>query len=397
MYLQSQRIYTPEGLRPGTLHIEEGKITQILPHGSVASLSEDYGEKIILPGFMDIHVHGFGTGSFHFEGTPDSLRRMALSLAKTGVTSFLATTAADELDYIRQLIDVAKEGKAKNFPGADVAGIHLEGPFLSKEYKGMQKEECCIAPDMALLKEFIQRAGKNFIRLMTLAPELEGSREMIRFCKQEGIQISVGHSSAFFKDIADLKDEGLGGFTHTFSGMRGFHHRELGVVGAAMYFPDMYTEFAKQTGLTVAKEAFEIMYRLKTADRIILATDCTGLAHVQHPHHHYIRKCTFEPNGEKVRLNFDDGHVENIDRFDFQQVKDVELDPLGSIKNVIKNVHPPLEDIVKMTAENPAKYVGLFDQKGSLEKGKDADMVVVDDDFNLLAVYCRGMSVDLKD
>lgn len=395
MFLYSERIYTPKGYKKGYLEIENGKIKGI--HEDIDNEYVDYGDEVIVPGFIDIHIHGWATGSFWYEGTESSLENMSKELVKVGVTSYLPTTGTDGVDTINNHL---KEGKKalKNYrpeKGADILGFHLEGPFINKEYKGMQKEEYCLDPSIEILEGFFESGGKENIKLITLAPELEGALEFIKYVNKEGIQISVGHSAAEFEDIRDLKDYGLGGFIHTYSGMRGFHHRRLGVVGAAMYFDDMYAEFAKQTGMTVKPEAFAIMYKLKGPERIILTSDSTGLAHVKQPFHHYIRKCTFTPDGDYLKLVYDDGTEDRIYKYDYEKVKDLELSYIDSVKNVVTNVDASIGDIVKMTAENPAKYINVYDKKGSIEKGKDADLLVIDGLWNIKDVYVKGVKQEI--
>lgn len=392
MYLYSEKIYTPEGFKKGYLSIEQGKIQGILQEIDSEEVV-DYTNEIIIPGFIDIHLHGWATGSIWLNGDEKSLNNMSRDLVKVGVTSYLATTGTDDLSKINNQLRNVRNFIENWNPsmGAEAIGVHLEGPFINKEYKGMQKEEYCIEPSVEVLEEMMQNAGEDNVKLMTLAPELPNADKVITYLHSKKIQVSVGHSAAEFEDIARLKDLGLGGFTHTFSGMRGFHHRRLGVAGAAMYFDDMYAEFCKQTGLTVKPEAFAIVYRLKGPDKIILSTDCTGIAQVKEPFYHYIRKCTFTPWGDCVKLVYDDGREEIIDKYSYEAVKDLELSFLGSVKNVVKNVNASIGDIVKMAAENPAKYIGIDKYKGTIEPGKDADLIVIDDKWNLIDTYVRGV------
>ncbi|SCY77069.1 N-acetylglucosamine-6-phosphate deacetylase [Alkaliphilus peptidifermentans] len=395
MFLYSEKIYTPQGFVKGYIKIVDGKIHGI--YEDTEGKFIDYKDKVIVPGFIDIHIHGWATGSFWYEGTEKSLENMSKELVKIGVTSYLATTGTDALDYIKSHL---VSGKAaidnwKPEKGSQVLGFHLEGPFINKEFKGMQKEEHCINPSIEILEDFFQSGGKENVKLITIAPELEGSLEFIKYVNKEGIQVSVGHSAAEFEDIRDLKDYGLGGFTHTFSGMRGFHHRRLGVAGAAMYFDDMYAEFAKQTGKTVSHEAFKIMFKLKGPEGILLSSDSTGLAHVKEPFHHYIRKCTFRPDGEYVNLVYDEGISERINKYDYEKVKNLELSYLDSVKNIINNVNASIGDIAKIASENPAKYIGVYDKKGSIEVGKDADLLVIDSDWNLQDVFLQGIKQEL--
>ncbi|MBU5439086.1 amidohydrolase family protein [Tissierella sp. MSJ-40] len=397
MYLYCENIYTPEGFQRGYLEILDGKITGIYQEPMSKDVI-DYSDNVIIPGFIDIHLHGWATGSFWHEGTKESIENMSKELVKVGVTSYLATSGTDSIEQINSYLAEGKKAVDSWSPekGACVLGFHLEGPFINKEYKGMQKEEYCLNPSIEILNGFFKSAGKENVKLITMAPELPGSEEFIKYVNKEGIQISVGHSAAEFEDIERLKDLGLGGFTHTFSGMRGFHHRRLGTAGAAMYFDDMYAEFCKQTGMTVKPEAFKIVYKIKGPEGIILSTDCTGLAHVTESFHHYIRKCTFIPNGDYIKLVYDDGREENINKSDYEKVKDLELSFLGSVRNVVKNVHASISDIVKMASENPAKYIGVYESKGSIETGKDADILVIDDSWNLLDVYVAGVKQNIK-
>lgn len=395
MYLYSERIYTPQGFKTGYIEVEDGKIKNILE--DVDGEFIDYRDYIIVPGFIDVHIHGWATGSFWYEGTKESIENMSKELVKIGVTSFLPTSGTDSVETINNHLLQGRKAIENYSPdkGADILGFHLEGPFINKEFKGMQREEYCLNPSIKILEEFFESGGKENIKLITLAPELDGSLEFIKYVNREGIQISIGHSAAEFEEIKELKDYGLGGFTHTFSGMRGFHHRRLGVAGAAMYFDDMYAEFAKQTGMTVKPEAFAIMYKIKGPEGIFLTSDCTGLAHVKEPFHHYIRECTFVPDGDYLKLEYDNGKVDRIYKYDYDMVKDLELSYLKSVQNVVKNVDASIGDVVKMTAENPAKYIDVYDKKGSIEKGKDADLLVIDGLWNLQDVYVKGVKQEI--
>ena len=408
MIIYSKNIYLEDRKISGFLRLDDGKIVDIIEvledikkddlenyvlNNLKLSNEEinDYRDLSIIPGFIDNHIHGWGTGSFWIEKSEGSIREMQRHLPKEGVTSFLATTGADAIDDIYTEIDEANKVFLKEQVGAEMIGVHLEGPFINKEFKGMQKEENCINPNLDLMKKFYERQeNKEMIKLMTMAPELEGAKEVLEFCNEKGIQISVGHSAATFEEIKEMKGYGLGGFTHTFSGMKGLHHREPGVAGAALYFEDMYCEFAKQTGLTVRHEVFDIALRIKTSDKIILTTDCCGLAMTKSPWHHYVRKITLTPHEEGVMIKHDDGREEILDNSKYENVRELEMSFIDSVKNVIKHSKVDVFDIMKMASINPAKYVNVFDKKGSIEVNKDADLLVVDSDFNLIETIVRG-------
>lgn len=256
----------------------------------------------------------------------------------------------------------------------------------------MQKEECCIDPDLDFMEDLVSIQGKDhLIRLMTLAPELKGAKELITFCKNHQIQCSIGHSDASFETIKELKQYGLSGVTHMFSGMKGMHHRELGVAGSALYYDDLYCEFAKQTGMTVSHEAFDIVYRIKKSDHIILTTDCVGYARVKEPFHHYIRKETFIPNEEGLLIVKEDGTEILIDPNDYEQVKHLEMGYNESVVSLSKNSKVSPFDMIKMTSWNPAVYIGVSNQKGALYPGYDADIIACKPNYELVHTFCLGI------
>jgi len=392
MYLYSKNIYFPNQVkRAGYLEIEAGKIKGF--HKEISGKEfVDYSEYHLIPGFIDQHIHGWGTGSFMNQRDERAVYEMKKYLPYAGVTGFLATSGTDDLDYICEAIGICDRIlKKQKEDGASLLGIHLEGPFINKKRKGMQKEEYCINPSTEIMKRFLSAASeKGVIRLMTMAPELEGALEVLKLCKEEGVQISIGHSEASFETIAEMKEYGLGGVTHMFSGMSGLQHRNLGVAGTALYFNDLYCEFAKQTGMTVLHEAFKIAYGVKGPERIIMTTDNGGFAQTVNERYHYVRKQTFIPDGDELIVRNDDGSEYRLNKTKFEEVKDLELSYIKSIQNLVANVNPSIHDVIKMTAENPAKYINVDHCKGSLETGKDADILVVDRQFNLYATYCMG-------
>ena len=233
---------------------------------------------------------------------------------------------ADPIEEIKTCIRAADQVSEEDPEGAQLLGVHLEGPFINPVYKGMQKEECCLLPDVTVMEDLYNTfKNKKLCRHMTIAPERPGAADVLDFCRKHQIQTAVGHSAATFEEIKKMRAYGLGGFTHTFSGMKGFHHRELGTAGAALYFDDMICEFAKQTGMTVSHEAFELAYRIKGSSRIVLTTDCCGLAQTQSCFDHYVRKIRFVKDGDQVCLEHYDGKKEWIDPRDYQAVKQVEM------------------------------------------------------------------------
>lgn len=392
MIYYSKNIVTPKGIIEGYLHIEDGKIADITPTCDQDFVN--YENDVILPGFMDIHVHGWGRGSYMFEKTPESIRLMAEDQAKEGVTGFLATTVTDSLEETYKYIDAANEIYGKPIHGSKFMGVHLEGPFMNKEHKGMQNEEYCINPDLDLMKSFVDRQIEpRMIKLMTIAPELDGAKPVIQYCKEQGIQLSIGHSGANFDVISELKEYGLGGVTHMFSGMKGLHHRELGVVGSALYYQDLMCEFAKQTGMTVRHEAFDIVYRIKGPNGIFMTTDCAGLANRQEPSYHYVRKITFSRVGDEFVMRHDDGREERINVTNYESLRKLEMGYIDSIQNMLKHTPMTYTDLAKITSLNPARYIGMDDHKGKIQVGYDADLTIVTPHMTLCETVVEGERV----
>lgn len=393
---RSTRIVTPEGLRSGVLVVENGKIAALTDnyHGEAT----DYGDDYLMPGFVDIHVHGWGRGSFAWKGTRESVQAMSRDLIQAGVTAYLATSATMPQDFLERSLQAAAEyiETAPPGDGAEAVGIHMEGPYINKKYLGMQREDSLQPPSIAGFQHF-NRLANGHIRLMTLAPELDGALELIRYLYSQGITASAGHTDATFDQMTAAIDAGLTHVTHAFSAMRGLHHREPGVVGAVMYYRDLYAEVAKQTGITLRPEVFDILYRIKGDRRLVMMSDCLG--YVDFPEgyqfHHYLRQETFRIAAGKLQISGKDGATRSIAPDDWDGVRQLEMSFLDSIKAVVDRLENGLVSAAHIACLNPAQLAGVADRKGSLEAGKDADFLVLDEELNLNAVWCRGVKQPL--
>ncbi|MDA5547172.1 N-acetylglucosamine-6-phosphate deacetylase [Yersinia massiliensis] len=390
--IKSNRIVFPDGVKAGYLLVQEGKISGFEPHFSGEHI--DFSDKIIMPGFVDIHVHGWGRGSFAYKGNKAALKWMSHDLVKVGVTSYLPTSGTMPNAFLEASLVEAADYIATATPaeGAEAIGIHMEGPYISEKHLGMQRADSLQPPSIGGFDRFNQLAGQN-IRLMTLAPEREGALELIRHLCAKGITASAGHTDATFADVTAAVEAGLSHFTHAYSGMRGFHHRELGVVGALMYHQDTYAEVAKQSGITIKPEAFDLLYRLKRDRRMVLMSDCMG--YVDFPEgyefYHYLRKETFRIKQGQLEIAADSGETQHVCPCDYSSVKQLEMNFLDSVRNIFERLDNGWVSVARIACENPAILAGAQDRKGSLCLGRDADILVLDDDFNLIDVYCRGL------
>ncbi|GDX06948.1 N-acetylglucosamine-6-phosphate deacetylase [Buttiauxella sp. A111] len=396
--LKSTHIVTPDGIRAGYLLIENGTILGI--EDSWSGPATDYGSSYLMPGFVDIHVHGWGRGSFAYKGDHASLVNMSRDLVSSGVTSYLATSGTMPDDFLKSSLAAAAEylEAAKPSDGAEVIGVHMEGPWINPKHLGMQRADCLQSPSIEGFEQFNAQA-RGHIRLVTLAPELEGSLPFIRYLHGKGITVSAGHTDATFDQITAAIDAGLKHFTHAFSAMRGFHHRELGVVGALMYYPDVYAEVAKQSGITIKPQAFDILYRLKGDRRLVLMSDCMGYADFPEGYefHHYLRQETFRIRHGKLEITAKNGECQQVSPDDWPVVSGLEMNFLDSVKNIVGRLEKGLESVAQIACHNPAVLAGVASKKGSLAAGKDADILCLDQALNLTHVWCRGVHQPLPD
>lgn len=382
MLITGIRVYAEKGMiNEGYVAIRNGKIHEV---GQMADCTDTDGyDRLfpfsnsyeLLPGMIDLHIHGAG-GADTMDATPEAIQTIAARLPQEGTTSFLATTMTQEIEHIeRALVNVADYRKRVNGPGeAEVLGVHLEGPFLSPKRAGAQPADKMLNPDIALFERW-QRSAAGSIRLVTVAPELPGGMEFVAHLAQCGVVASIGHSDATYAEVTEGVRRGLKHVTHLFNGMRGLHHREPGVAGAALLHPELLAELIVD-GIHVHPEMIKLVYQQKGRNRLTLITDAMRA------------KClgegTYELGGQEVtvqdgRALLSDGTLAGS----IVKMKD-------AAANAMRFTGCTLEDIVYMTAVNPAKQLGLFASKGSIARGKDADLVVLDKNHEVVLTLCRG-------
>lgn len=331
---------------------------------------------IVLPGFIDRHIHG-AYGVDAMDASVDAIKTMSYELVKEGTTSFLPTTMTCDAQDIKSALKSIREYKEMDeFLGAEVIGVHLEGPFINEKYKGAQKSDFILKPSVQLFDEFNKESG-NLIKIVTVAPEADGMQDFISKVSKKGVCVSVGHSSAKFSDVLDATVNGLSSTTHTFNAQSPLHHRDVGVVGATLLL-DVYAELIADT-IHVSIPAMRLLVNSKPNNKIILVTDAMrakGLADGES-----------ELGGQKVFVK--NGEARLVDGTLAGSV----LKMNDAIKNVVQYLAVSLEDAVDMATKNPAKSLSIFDKKGSIKEGKDADFAVIDEDFNVLMTIRGGKIV----
>lgn len=330
----------------------------------------------VVPGLIDIHTHG-ARGIDFMDAGQSELKELSVLYASKGVTSFLATTMTDSANRIKDALKNINHAINEGMPGARIAGVNMEGPFINPGYRGAHPQEHIIMPDLGLIEEFIEISGNN-IRLMTIAPELEGVKEITQKLLKEGITVAAGHSGADFISAQSAFNNGFGHVTHLFNAMTGMHHRNPGLVGAALDNENVTVEIIPD-GIHVHPSVVRSAIKCKTCDRTVLITDSIVAAGAG-------------PND--LKLKFAGKHIRVQDgaaAFDNGVLAGSTITMIDGVKNMVQRMGIDLLDAIKMASENPAKVIGIYDRTGSISEGKDADVAILDKDLNVRTTITGGI------
>ena len=332
----------------------------------------DAGGCYVSPGLMDLHIHGY-LNEDASDGSAEGIRLIAKALLENGVTSFLPTTMTVSWAEIEAAFDVIralkKESGQPGFEGAQVLGAHAEGPFINPKRKGAQSEEAILPPDADKVLRH-----KDIIRILSMAPEMPGGLEMIKsVTEQSDIVVSIGHTNASFEQALEAIEAGASYITHLFNAMSPLNHRNPGVVGAALQTP-VTTELIADT-FHVHPGLFAFLHGLKQ-DKLVLVTDCTRAGGLGDGEYTLGGQRIFV-NGIQCRLA--DGTIAGS-----------VLKLNEAVRNLRGHANLNTAQAVAAASLHPAFAIGAQDKKGSLEAGKDADIVLFDRDMNARAVYIAG-------
>lgn len=372
--LRNVRICLPEKLVTGYIGMTNGEIVEI----GEGEPSQKYDKEVdgllqyALPGFIDGHIHG-AAGADTMDATQESLHKMAAWLPNEGTTTFLATTITQETEAIETALEQVR--LFTNQAGeAELIGVHLEGPFVNPVKAGAQPIAHIRKPDTELFQKW-QKLSGNKIKVVTLAPERDEDYQLTKLLASEQITASAGHTDSSFEQIKDAAEQGITQLTHLCNQMNGIHHRDVGAVGAGFLLPSLISELIAD-GIHVAPEMLRLIYQNVGPDRLILITDSLRGKGLEDG--------TYDLGGQAVTVKdgkalLPDGTLAGS----MLQMKD-------AVRNMAAFADVSVADIAKMTAENPAKQYGIYDRKGSLAIGKDADIVLLDDQLTLQTTYCKG-------
>lgn len=331
----------------------------------------DVKGSFVLPGFIDTHLHG-AYGTRVSDPDPD-LYKITEFEATQGVTSIALTTASSDYNSLLKQIEVVVEQSKKNV-GAKLAAIHAEGPFLNTKYKGAMNEKNILTPDIEKLKTMIEKS-EGLLRLITVAPETENALSFIECAVSNGIAVSMGHTNATYDEAINAIKAGVTQATHTFNAMRPLNHREPGVLGAVLTSDDVTCEMICDY-VHLHPATVNLIYKIKGADRINMVSDSGHAAGLD------IKE--FEVDGIKRYVK--DGVIRLADGTIAGSAKTL----LDGVKNLVE-FGIPLEDVSKMASYNPARTLKMNDITGSIDVGKYADIVVLDNDYNVEYTFVNGV------
>ena len=377
MIFSNARLILPDGVRDGLeLVVEDGKISEIR-EGTSAANAIDLEGNYLAPGFIDLHIHG-ALGRDTMEATPDAFRAICDYHARGGTTSLLLTTVTAP---IAEIVEVLRAVRTARGNLKQIAGVHVEGPFLSKERAGAQRAEFIRDPETYLIDELL--AFADIIRIVTLAPELPGALALIDRLQMHKITASGGHSDASDLEARAGFEYGMGHVTHTFNAMssarrRGIY-REAGLLEFALSQPEIVCELIAD-GHHVSPTLMKMLYRAKGPQKICLVTDATAGAGL--------------PVGKEFSLGgrscvVDDGVCLLADRSGLAGSASRMID---LVRVMVNQVGIPLHEAVAMASTNPARELGLT-TKGKLERGADADFVVISPQFEVEQTFVGGERV----
>lgn len=377
------KIVTPfRVVNNGAIVIEEGMISQI-GKASEIRIQENYevidvSQKILAPGFVDLLVHGGGGAGFADEN-PDSIKKASEYFLRNGSTTILASLfAKPEQQLLDDLNRVAKHIKAN--PSTNIYGIHMEGPFLNPGLKGAMNEDYLWKPTVEGWEK-LWKASEGLIKIMTIAPELSGASDVMRAAAKKGVVLSIGHSMATYAEIEVAIDNGAAHVTHIFNAMRPFHHRNPGVILGSLLKNELKIELIADK-YHVHPAVMELLLKLKGASGIILITDSIRAGGMH--------EGEYEFADQKVFMKDNKAYLEDGTLAGSTLTLNI------AIRNLVESANAKLTDAFRMASLNGAKVLNIEHHKGILAVGKDADIAILNERFEVEMTLLNGKVVYKK-
>lgn len=376
MIIQSKKVWIADQFTPVQLELEDGIIKEIYPYNE-KEVTKDYGDLRILPGFIDIHCHG-AYGFDTNDANPEGLRKWAKGIVDEGVTSFLATTLTQSEEVLTNAVSNVAKVVEEGYEGAEILGIHFEGPYLNKAHKGAQPEEYCVKPNIEQFKRY-QKAAHGLIKYITMAVENDEDFTLTKYCSQNNVVVSIGHSNATYEQAVQAYAHGARSMTHVYNAMTPFTHRANGLVGGALRIRNMYGEIICD-GNHSTLAALNNFFTSKGPDYSVMITDslmCKG----------FPVGTKFDFGGQEVVI-YPDGSAHLVEA---GNLAGSTLNVNKGLKILIEDALVPVNYAINACTSNPARCLHVDDRKGTIGVGYDADLVVLDRDYEVVQTYCKGI------
>lgn len=375
MLIQSKKVWLADQFVAAVIEMNDGKITGVFPYGSKEA-DVDYADKRIVPGFLDIHCHGafgFDTNDANEEG----LRAWTKGIVSEGTTAILATTITQSEEVLTNAVANVAKVMEDGYEGAEILGIHFEGPYLDMVYKGAQPEQHIVKGTIEQFERY-QKAAKGNIRYITMATETDDDFELTKYLTENGVVVSIGHSAATYEEAVMAWANGARSMTHVYNGMSPFNHRKNGLVGAAYRLRTMYGEIICD-GNHSTPAALNNYFMSKGPDYSIMVSD--ALMAKGSP-----AGSKFIFGGNEIEI-YEDGsaHLTSTGNLAGSTLRLNE-----GLRILVEEAMVPFNYALNACTINPARCLGIDDRKGSIMTGKDADIVVLDTDYSVIQTYCKG-------
>lgn len=375
MIIQSKRVWIANQFMEAQIQIENDKIVDIFEYNT-KDVDVDYGNNRIVPGFIDIHTHGYDTWDTN-DATEEGLRHWMKEIPAEGVTGICPTTITQSHKVLSNAVKNVAKVVNEGYEGAEILGIHFEGPYLDQKYKGAQPEQYCIPADLEEFKQY-QEDAQGLIKVITMACEHDQDFKLTEYCASQGILVSQGHSSASYEQARMAVAHGARSMTHVFNGMTPFHHRNPGLVGAAMRFRDVYGEVICD-GNHSNVNSLNNYYMAKGPDYVIMISDSLMAKGCPVGSHHIF-------GGNEIEV-YPDGSAHLVET---KGLAGSTLRINRGLQIVVEQAQVPFDYALNSCTINPARALRIDDHKGKICTGYDADLVVLNNDYDVLQTYARG-------
>jgi N-acetylglucosamine-6-phosphate deacetylase len=385
LVIKGAKIVTEQGIiEPGFVYVKDGVIISInelsqWDHSAVgpAVVSVDANGSWLLPGFIDVHVHG-GYGADFMDANPKTLDTITRFHALHGTTSMLATTMTATRDAIDRVLVEVNRYMSQPMPYTQLLGVHMEGPFISPKWAGAQDPKLMVPPQLTWLQDWHERYPQ-LIKQLTLAPEREGGLELIAWLRDQGIIAACGHTDATYADIQSAVREGLTHAVHTYNAMKPLHHREPGTVGAILTDERISGEVIAD-GHHVHPAAIRLLAMVKQPHGLLLITDAMSAAG--------LGDGQYELGGQAVTVQSGVARLT-----EGGALAGSTLTMIEALRFMVREVGVSVEDASRFASGNPARLLQLEASHGSIAQGKQADLLLVSPELELEHVWIRGKEI----